>query len=310
MKKIYLYLSGGLGNQLFEYAAAKNLALNSGARLIIDTSTGFILDFRDPTKFSLNKSSLKNVEYKKFSFTFFFYRILKKFVKKKTWFYKFFNFEILDDTSLDRYEEKIEKIQFTKLFMLGYYQSEKYFQNNRNSILKEIYPLIPKDNKYIQLSEKISVANSIAIGVRMHENIDKEFGFKINEERKARMISGIGGITPTSFYLNAINKMSKKIKNPKFFLFSTKKTNLDPLIEKSNILKNSSVEIVTADKGFENAYDNLWLMSKFSNFIISNSTLYWWAAYFSKINLNSNYVICSERFPNKDIYINEWENSK
>ncbi len=310
MKKIYLHLTGGLGNQLFEYAAAKNLALNKDAKLIIDTRTGFLLDFRDPTKFSLNKSSLNNVEYKNFCFTFFFYRIFKKFLKNKSWFNKFINFSILDDTFLDKYEEKINEIEFNKLFMLGYYQSEKYFHKNRNLIIKELYPTIPQDSKYIKMSEKISKNNSIAIGVRMHENIDTEFGIKISDKRKARMIEGIGGITPLSFYLNAINKMSHKIKDPKFFLFSTKKNNLNSLIQKSEILKNSYFEIVTADNGFENAYDNLWLMSKFSNFIISNSTLYWWAAYFSLVNSNSNYVICSNRFPNKDIYLNEWEKSE
>lgn len=310
MKKIYLYLSGGLGNQLFEYAAAKNLALNKGAKLIIDSKTGFLLDFRDPTKFSLNKNSLKNVEYKNFCFTFFFYRIFKKFIKNKSWFYKFINFKILDDTYLDKYEEKINEIEFNKLFMLGYYQSEKYFHKNRNLIINELYPSIPKDTKYIKLSEKISKNNSVAIGVRMHENIETEFGIRISDKRKARMIAGIGGITPTSFYLNAINKMSDKIKDPKFFLFSTKKNNLNSLIQKSEILQNSPIEIITADGGFEDAYDNLWLMSKFSNFIISNSTLYWWAAYFSMLNSNSNYVICSRRFPNKDIYLDEWEKSE
>ena len=72
MKKIYIYLCGGLGNQLFEYAAAKNLALKNDARLIIDTKTGFITDFRDSTKFSLKKNTLKNVKFMGFNLFFFF----------------------------------------------------------------------------------------------------------------------------------------------------------------------------------------------------------------------------------------------
>ena len=82
MKKIYLYLSVlQIGNQLFKYAAAKNLALNNNAKLIIELTkiNIFLLDFRDPTKFSLNKSSLNNVEYKNFCFTFFFTEYLKNF---------------------------------------------------------------------------------------------------------------------------------------------------------------------------------------------------------------------------------------
>ena len=53
--KIYLYMCGGLGNQLFQYAAAKNLAIKNNAQLIIDTGTGFFTDFRDFWKFSLDK---------------------------------------------------------------------------------------------------------------------------------------------------------------------------------------------------------------------------------------------------------------
>ena len=45
-KKLYLYLAGGLGNQLFQYSAARNIALKNKASLIIDKSTGFIDDFR------------------------------------------------------------------------------------------------------------------------------------------------------------------------------------------------------------------------------------------------------------------------
>ena len=37
------------------------------------------------------------------------------------------------------------------------------------------------------------------------------------------MIAGIGGITPISFYLNAINKMSDKLKILNFFYFQQKK---------------------------------------------------------------------------------------
>ena len=40
-RKIYLQISGGLGNQLFQYAFAKNLSIKLNAKLIIDDVTGF-----------------------------------------------------------------------------------------------------------------------------------------------------------------------------------------------------------------------------------------------------------------------------
>ena len=60
-KKLYLYLAGGLGNQLFQYSAARNIALKNKASLIIDKSTGFIDDFRFKRQFSLNIKKKKYV---------------------------------------------------------------------------------------------------------------------------------------------------------------------------------------------------------------------------------------------------------
>ena len=40
-------MCGGLGNQLFQYAAAKNLSLINDRELYIDSITGFWTDFRD-----------------------------------------------------------------------------------------------------------------------------------------------------------------------------------------------------------------------------------------------------------------------
>ena len=62
-KKLYLYLAGGLGNQLFQYSAARNIALKNKALLIIDKSTGFIDDFRFKRYFSLNLKKKKLPEY-------------------------------------------------------------------------------------------------------------------------------------------------------------------------------------------------------------------------------------------------------
>ena len=43
-KKIYLYLTGGFGNQLFQYSAAKQLSIKNNAQLILDNKSGFATD--------------------------------------------------------------------------------------------------------------------------------------------------------------------------------------------------------------------------------------------------------------------------
>ena len=44
MKKVIVRIKGGLGNQLFCYAAARRMALVNDAELVIDEVTGFARD--------------------------------------------------------------------------------------------------------------------------------------------------------------------------------------------------------------------------------------------------------------------------
>ena len=88
-KKIYLHLSGGLGNQLFQYAAAKNLSIINDADLIIDSYCGFVTDFKDFRKFSLENIKLNNVTFKRNILIFWLYKIYKKFFKVKKIFNNF-----------------------------------------------------------------------------------------------------------------------------------------------------------------------------------------------------------------------------
>ena len=60
-RKIYITLIGGLGNQLFQYACAYNLARKLNSELIIDDKSGFFFD----KKFKRNISLPKNLKYQK-----------------------------------------------------------------------------------------------------------------------------------------------------------------------------------------------------------------------------------------------------
>ena len=47
--------------------------------------------------------------------------------------------------------------------------------------------------------------------------------------------------------------------------------------------------------------EKILIMSFFKNFIISNSTFFFWGYFFSKIRYNKNNLICSKKFVNRDI---------
>jgi hypothetical protein len=100
--------------------------------------------------------------------------------------------------------------------------------------------------------------------------------------------------------------MLKKISNPKFFIFSTKKSNIEIIIEEIPKLKKFDLNFITADEGYEDAYSNIWLMSYCKHHIISNSTLYWWAVYFSELRYKNQKIICSNNFINRDTRPVRW----
>lgn len=54
MKKISIYLSGGLGNQMFQYAFGRALSLKLSCNLVIDDWSGFIRDYQYKRNYELD----------------------------------------------------------------------------------------------------------------------------------------------------------------------------------------------------------------------------------------------------------------
>ena len=54
-RKVVLEVKGGLGNQMFQYAAARSLSLDLKAELVIEKNLGFFLDREYKRKFELNQ---------------------------------------------------------------------------------------------------------------------------------------------------------------------------------------------------------------------------------------------------------------
>jgi len=293
-KKIYLYLTGGLGNQLFQYSAAKQLSIKNNAQLILDNKSGFVTDFRFKRKFLLNLLNLKNIIIKT-NFFFYFYRILKKLFFFKKLFYSIFSIKIIDEFySFKKFHKSVKNITFKKnLFILGLFQSEKYFSDNKKYIIKEIYPPCPTSKIFLKEYTFINI-NSVAVCVRIFEDLPDHLS------------NTVGGFVNYNFYSKALDMILKKIKKPNFYFFSTKTDNIKKLLKNINFLNKYKIKIVTPEEGFCGETENLWFLSKFKNIIISNSTFYWWGAYFACSNFPKTLVISSNKFPNKDTNLKKW----
>jgi hypothetical protein len=128
-KKLILRVKGGLGNQLFTYAAGKRLAKVNSAEFIIDDVTGFSNDQIYKRTFQLNNFNIKfrpatpleRLEpFKEFRD-----KVLSFISRKRSFGRRKYIFQ--EKTS---YDERLLNVRFTGTrFLDGYWQSEKYFKD-------------------------------------------------------------------------------------------------------------------------------------------------------------------------------------
>ncbi len=286
-RKIYITLFGGLGNQLFQYACALSLAKTIDAELIVDDISGFIFDKNFKRKLCLpqnfNIKKAKKIEV----LILLLFRYLKKIFFNKKLITKIFHLTILDETKEKKYIKNFDNLFYKskKIYLIGFFQSEKYFIKNKNFILRKIMQNKIKNINLLNIKKQIN-KDSLMIGVRMFEEAPKKIRDKF------------GGLENFSFYNKNIKNLKKKFKN--CFVFTTANNNF--------IKKHIKIKFKTINNNksyFGNDLENLILMSSFKNFIISNSTYYWWAAYVANYKNKIN-VKCSRKFTNRDTILKKW----
>jgi hypothetical protein len=276
-KKIIVRLFGGLGNQLFIYAAARRLAFNSNSTLVLDIVSGFKNDNLYKRKFQLNHFSIKG-RYATKSEQFFPFPKLGRFILR--FFNKFIplNYKTFLVQSGVKFDDRLLNISpLNCLFIEGYWQSERYFKDIESIIREDFVIIPPKDVTNLNLASNISNSNSVSIHFRDFD--------KLSSKKNESNIS-------FDYYIKAIKFFEDINPNVHYFVFSD---NPD-LAASVLLLPEDKVTFVINNFGDENSYADLWLMSLCKHFIIANSTFSWWGAWLSK---NPNKIVVTP-----DVYLN------
>lgn len=267
---IIVKLSGGLGNQMFQYSFALNLATKNSEKLKIDatvyknncngsndTPRGFDLD-----KFNISSPLANSNEIKKIKYPLGLFSKVNRFLQQK----------ILRTYHLDVYSlnNKLKK----DTYLDGYFQSEKNFTENSSLVRKEFS--IKKEflSEHVQeISTKINQCESISIHIRRGDYAQDE---KTNKYH---------GLCSLSYYEGAISLITSKVKNPHFFIFSD-----DLEWVKKNLPINHPHTFVS--DGVLIPQQEMYLMSKCKHNIIANSTFSWWGAW---LNENPDKIVIAPK---------------
>ena len=243
---IKIKLTGGLGNQMFQFATGYAIAKKNDLDLSLDLSwfkrrqvhNGFelhkVFDIYSKVSFLNNPASFKE--------------ILNKIDK---------TFHIFNEPHF-HYTRNILNIP-KRCFLKGYWQSELYFKDYTHDI-KKIFSLnMQLDKKNSLIANDINYNNSISIHIRRGD-----FLLKKNTEHYVDL---------SKYYLKAIEDSSKSFDNPKYFIFSD-----DPLWVTKNFITNYSHTVVNLNHGTKSFLD-MYLMSLCKSNILANSSFSWWGAW-------------------------------
>jgi len=294
MRKIIVYLRGGLGNQMFQYSLGRVLARDNNCELVLDNWSGFIRD-QYRRKYELHNFPIKARMIKPSErFPILIYRIKKRLFNQNENFQEnIFNSIIINETE-NKFLSNISNIQFKQnIWLNGYWQSPLYFNHYENMLKKELRPPIPKSNKILKLGEQMKNNNSVAIGIRIYEESNDPSSHSKN--RKIKSAEEINSV---------IERLKKKHQNAKFYLFCTYDS---PFLKELDLPKNT-ISIFTNNEP-KRHMDKIWLLSQCKHHIFNNSTFYWWGAWLSSINHkhSDQDIFASDNFLNENIVLNKWK---
>lgn len=284
---------GGLGNVLFYYALA-NAFRQKGIKSFVFISKTNVerknynlgkvfpnlprwgnLNFAQVIHFFIVQQ-LRNVKYKKYK------------IPHKVLFYPF-DALVHDQEPVSYIPELFDNLSANQ-YLLGHFQSYKFFEEYRDSILKEFrFSKEMLSSKTNHASIEIRKCNSVSLHVRRGDYLNGYY------------YETLGKVCNIDYYKRAVEYICKKLDNPYFFVFSD-----DPEYVAENLqIKNATyIDFNIGDDSWQDMY----LMSQCNHNIIANSTFSWWGAW---LNENPQKIVVAPNrwfanMENDEIVLPEW----
>ena len=283
-------LTGGLGNQLFQYALARRLAY---AR-----SEPFKLDISGFATYKLHKYSLGH------------FNIMEDFARPEEVAAIAYGANVFAKAArklgnkLKPYYRRsiIAERQYNfdpevlkaggDAYLVGYWQTEKYFKDIESVIRQDLAFKTAPDDANAQMARQIAACNAVSLHVRR--------GDYVSDPR----INTAHGATPLEYYRKAVDLLAAKAPDIHIFIFTD-----DPEWARHNISFNQQATLIANNNAGRN-YEDLRLMSLCKHNIVANSSFGWWGAWLnqnpSKIVIAPAEWVQSPALKNRDLIPEHW----
>lgn len=256
----YIVVSGGLGNQMFQYAFYRSM-LHHGVSCVLNTDMYNVVKMHNGCElhkvFGIEsdcKSNFLSVISTRF---FYKYKISPFVYKEKKYIY----------------DQSVYKSKAT--YFIGNWINELYF-TDLSSDLRKIFIFKNIDEDNMNLSKMLSSQNSVSIHIRRGDYL------KIPN----------WNVCDNEYYAKAIKYIKNQIVDPFFYVFSDDPDWCVSFLNSFDI----SYKIVSTNRG-DSSYKDMFLMSKCKHNINANSTFSWWGSW---LNPNPRKIVIMPKIWTKD----------
>jgi hypothetical protein len=291
---IIVNIMGGLGNQMFQYATAKRLAVTHNTPLEIDVSS---FDRCTPNKehtlqlnsFRITAPQASRGEIADYKKTGLRHKLGIAAVMKALGLAGGSGEapRVYSEPAGSAFKPEVVTLG-PATYLIGYFNSYKYFDSVKQLLVEEFVPREEISGAACGVLTAITDSNSISVHVRRGDYV-----------ADPNIRKDLEGVITERYYQNALNHIAERVSQPHFFMFSDDiawvKANLRPPH------KTTYVDFNSPQRGFE----DLWLMSRCKhNITAGGSTFSWWAAY---LNPNREKVVVRTERTSSNIAYNHPE---
>jgi hypothetical protein len=285
-------LAGGLGNQMFQYAVARNLAEKNQTLVKLDSSAlgqklgpnytprDYALSiFGFPQHFASAKEIAKMIGgrsiIRRAAAKLFFLGRRGPVIAERSQFF--------DSTVLSAKGD---------VYLSGYWQCEKYFEAIAPVIRDEFTVVAQMSSEARTLARQIdATVDSVAVHVRRGD-------YAANEHMRS-----VHGVLPAEYYAGAAAQIAQSGRQPEFFVFSD-----DPEWAEQNFRLPWPTRV--ASRPTQSPGDDFRLMMSCRHFVLANSSFSWWGAWLGEkpqsIVIAPKRWFASNELTSRDIVPDRW----
>lgn len=268
-------IQAGLGNQMFQYAVGLSLALKHQTELVLDISSYENMHKDDtPRSYELDVFAIRGRVADKNDFAVIkspeYRRTLQDKVKHRL---AIGNAVFYYGETSSSFDPRVPLLK-NNTYLSGWWQSEKYFIDVRDQLLKDFIPKHKPSASTLRAIEDASSCESVAVHVRRGDYVTNKFA------------NAHHGTATLDYYNAAAVFMKSFIPNIRFFVFSD-----DISWCKKNLKFGPNTVYISGNSG-RDAYQDLLIMKSCKHNIIANSSFSWWGAW---LNENSSKIVIAPR---------------